>query len=1262
MNIKTLYLSIGCALLTLPLTLGAQQKPKFHKFDSSEGTVAMGLSASGRYAIVSPTSYSADGARQYVYDMLTGEKAYYSGGISDISADGSIFAGSYGGKPAVYRKATGQWTQLPVPSDCSGASISKMTPDGHYAIGSADFTAPGKNYLYPERGLLWDLEAEEVIELTNLPVLDMTHEDQGQQRFTDISDDGRYVLGSMSFSFIWPPSLCSYLYDVEEQTCEFIGFDPRETEDWKPVIPGLSFVDGACISPNGKWVAASAYYDKYLIDSVSNTTQYYCTLLWNRETGDYTLLNDNNDDQDKVPNYVDNEGHVYTSYPSSNPYRDFSVRVGTVWYPFSTITKQAWGVDFFNATSYTNTGTLTGLSADARTLVAAPGFVTGESYGVILPDSLPYAASNVNLLGNYTASPASGSRLTRVNEIEITFEYAIKPTSEAKTTAKLINAAGETVKSSAAFRVSSKSNKMLAITFRPTVLDEGQPYTLVIPAGSLSLASDASKQNREIRLTYIGRGTAPVKLLNVYPADGSEIAKVDNSSNPVYLSYNAPVQVTDTASAQLIREADGVRIAKLNVAAQDSMVALYPTSTQYLYAGQTYRVELAAGSIADLSGAGASDALTLRYTGTYVRQVTSKSDSVFFDDFTNMSQSLSTWMRYEGDHLTPTSTMKAWGFDADNQPWNFSVRESSTSSDRCAASHSMYNPSGRSDDWMVIPQLAVTDRDYTLSFAAQSYKKTKRDTLRVVVWASEENINDLSADIIARMKSEGQTLICERLTPGLTEEDLAGDWQHFSVSLADYAGKSVYIGFWNCNENQSAIFVDSVLVRHKVKYALALTNDESVVGKESIAIKGRLTVKAQDNIYNNVELTLLDAQGNTIDTYSQSEAALKKDDHLDFAFAKELPLTQGEENAFSIRVSLDGLTDVVKSSVKNLAFQTTKRVVLEEFTGTTCSNCPQGIIAIDWLNRTYGQQFIPVSIHTYSGDPYASGLGGYSSFLGLNAAPSGIVNRSGEIIYPMRVNPVTADYELSNGYTLWADHVKAELDVPADLELSATGAQESDGRFNVELTVRSAINAKNQSLNLFAVIVEDGIVAEQDNNLYATTDTLLGEWGKGGRYAYSTAQDVTHDAVARAAYGASYNGTSGLLPQTLAAGNDYTTEFEAAMPDNLINRDKARLVVMLIDGNTDRVVNAVTTSIAPDPTAIEAAKADVEGLRLILSEGRLTVAAEGLTAAHLYSSDGKLIASQRAEGSATLTTAGYKGIALVKAVTAKGQTVRKVRM
>lgn len=1231
--------------------------PAIHKFSFDDNVIVTKMSDNGAWAVASSGSAETTGAKPRLIDLSsdeatviqTTEEATKDGAclVNDVTNEGDLVVGSLKGQPAYWNKATRTWTTLPVPEGCAGGQIYAVTPDGKYGVGSATYSQSE----YMEKGVMWDLAAKTIVDLPNLPTKDMTHEDQNQQRFSEISADGRYVLASMSFSYVKPTALCSYLYDRQNGTYKFLGFTPSDDSAWTPLVDGLYYVDAPVMSANGKYVAAIAYM-------VKGDTEYSTVGVYDVEKDKFEVQ-DAVEDQGYMPCAVDNSGTVYGATPTTSPIREWSVRYNGYWYPISQILLQGYGVDFYKKTNYDNTGTPYSVTSDGTKFVTMVDPL-GSSYLLELPEPATKACEGIDLLTNYGVTPASGSTFTRLETVELTFDRDIAVTSGAE--AALKDSVGNVVRSSIDVSVSSKNSKAVIVTFRSQVLEAGKSYTVEIPAGVISLKGDGSKTNKAISIPYIGRADAPLKVMNIYPADNSELGKIDNSSQPVVLTFDAEVAKTDTAGAALYNATTNEVVAPLNFLVSGKGVAVYPTSTQYLYKDQNYYVRVNAGAFTDITGNGANEALTINYKGSYVRQLSTSDETLFFDDFSNTSQSWNNFMRYDGDKLTPTTEMAGWGFDAENQPWNFQVKDADVD-DFCAASTSMYSPAGQSDDWMVIPQLDITDDNSSLSFLAQSYKKDKQDRLKVVVWANEANINILNAATIEKMKTEGDVVFDEQLNPGLSEDELADDWTKYTVDLAKYKGKKIYIGFWNNNNDQSTMFVDSIQVKRSLKYLLSLTNAESVVDQENVAIGGRLTANSDVNTYSTVKLTLNDADGNEIDNVEQTGLALKKGDKFDFNFTKPLPLAKGETNNFTIKVQLDDYSDVQSSSVKNLVFKPVKRVVLEENTGVTCVNCPLGILAIENLEKTYGNLFIPVSIHAYTGDPLGNGVTEYASYLGLSSAPSGKVNRNSTVIYPMWTSPITGNYEFSNGYTLWADYVKAELEANADAELTATGitVDPTNKKFTIPLELKSALNAKNQMLNLFMVVVEDSIISYQTNTYSSVADPALGKWGKGGEYGQPTVYNVVHNDVARATFGSSYSGTQGLFPQTLEAGKTYNASLSnVSIPENIKTLSHAKAIIMLIDANTDKIVNAVSVKFSDDPTGIDHVQSSNGGLSITAHDGYVDVTATGDVKVTLHSLTGALIGSAKGNGNVSVSTNGYHGAVIVKAAGGTTVTTKKL--
>ncbi len=1262
---------IVCSIQTLAQTTA---KPSFIYQKFSDYAIATVLSDNGKWAIVKGAT-NEQLANGYIrlLDMSTGkytivrtddeddEDALGEYQVCDVTDDGNILVGGFGGsftsdgyysgKPGYWTKSTMTWTELPMPEGKTSAVVSCVTPDGKYAVGTAESNVSDA-WNSVSDGVLWDLTTGEIVETPGKPVMEMDLTEKGeaypqQEAFTQITADGRYIAiyGNQSYAPI------SYVYDRENQT--YFKFGKTGTGENAP-SDFLQMEGGVVISANGKYVAGT----------IRTNEDYLYPLVYNMDTKTYTYFN-TLEENDLMVDVIDNEGNVYASSPSTNPVREWQIMTGNVWYPFSKILKQRYGIEYTDYTGYDNTGTLWSASNDGKTLCSMVS-PQGESYIVTMPEKITEACDGIDLLKDYTASPASGSEFAWVNTIQLTFNNDIKVIG-GKTSAILKDKDGNKVRNSMIFALNGSSDRTLEVTFRETQMKEGEDYTIEIPAGVIALAKNESKTNNQIIINYKGRADEPVHITTAFPADNAEIARLDNSSIPVYLTPDTKVLVSDKASASLVQiDGDNEKtICTMSVVASsdNSMVALVPSATQYLYSGGFYKVVLAAGSLTDMSGSEetANEEYVLHYTGTYERQVSTDDATLFFNDFADPSTSLKNFIRYEGDHNTPNTAMKKWEFDADNQPWNFSIRESSSTTKYYACSTSMYDPAGQSDDWMIIPQLTIPDAYTTLNFKAQSYLDTKHDTLRVVVWEQDENINYFGDERIAKMKAEGDVTEYV-LNIGDTEEGIDGEFTDYSLDLGKYAGKKIYIGFWNNNKDQSAIFVDSVEVLRNLKYLLSLNNASSVVAKNDIAISGSLTVNSDNDVYHSITLTLNDADGNVIDTFTKSGLELKRGNNVKFAFTNPLPLTIGNINNFTIGVKLDDYTDVMKTTIKDLSFEPVKRVVLEEKTGFTCQYCPLGLITIEKLKKLYGDQFIPVSIHTYDGDPYGNGLSGYTTALGLSAAPSAIIQRDGNISAPMKQTD-DGDYIDSNGSSLWCDKVAAELNKPTELGVSVPKItyDETTNKLNVTLQLKSALNLKNQYINVFGVAMEDKIVYQQDNGLYQFDDPALGEWGKGGKYAYRTVNGVSEDDVVRSYWGSSFSGTNAGFDQVFEAGKEYEVTLSLSYPDQIYTKENGKMVFMVFDGNTDNLINAVVVKMTDVvPTGIHDATANNAYLDITSTDGKIIAKGNGATSIQVYTLSGMLLGSATASDTVSVPTKGYHGAVIVKAACGNTTATKKI--
>ena len=139
-------------------------------------------------------------------------------------------------------------------------------------------------------------------------------------------------------------------------------------------------------------------------------------------------------------------------------------------------------------------------------------------------------------------------------------------------------------------------------------------------------------------------------------------------------------------------------------------------------------------------------------------------------------------------------------------------------------------------------------------------------------------------------------------------------------------------------------------------------------------------------------------------------------------------------------------------------------VLLEDFTGQRCTNCPRATDVIEQLQETYGSSIVAVGIH---GGPLA--FAGSAKIVGLKTAtgdeyfnhwnleyqPVGLVNRHAPVNYPE-----------------WAAEVKEELTKPAPLRLDGTVFIE-DGVMTIQLQAEGTDGTVTGKLQVW--LLEDGI-------------------------------------------------------------------------------------------------------------------------------------------------------------------------------------------
>lgn len=172
----------------------------------------------------------------------------------------------------------------------------------------------------------------------------------------------------------------------------------------------------------------------------------------------------------------------------------------------------------------------------------------------------------------------------------------------------------------------------------------------------------------------------------------------------------------------------------------------------------------------------------------------------------------------------------------------------------------------------------------------------------------------------------------------------------------------------------------------------------------------------------------------------------------------------------------------------------TKNVLLEDFTGQRCVNCPRGTEVIEQLQQAYPDRFVAVGIH---GGPL--GFAGSATVIGLATAvgdeyynhwnleyqPVGLVNRGGAV-----------------NYTDWTNSVRKALDETTTLRMTLQAVRDGE---NIRITIGEHLQKGAYTGKLQVWLLEDGVTALQmmpdgsSNRNYVHNHVLRtpvnGSWG-----------------------------------------------------------------------------------------------------------------------------------------------------------------------
>lgn len=284
----------------------------------------------------------------------------------------------------------------------------------------------------------------------------------------------------------------------------------------------------------------------------------------------------------------------------------------------------------------------------------------------------------------------------------------------------------------------------------------------------------------------------------------------------------------------------------------------------------------------------------------------------------------------------------------------------------------------------------------------------------------------------------------------------------------------------------------------------------------------------------------------------------------------------------------------IKSKNETMAKELKPVVLMEEFTGTGCGWCPRGMQGMKNAAEKFGDQFVGIAIHQYSGsDPMYTM--NYAN-LKFGGAPSCKLNRATGDLDPYMGSGEDICDDIAE-FLKWipdaALTVKAEWGAADDGKLIATATVEAQAAKTYQLAFAViADNVKGENDNWIQSNYYSSAYSSQKGMTYASIpDDLKFLWNE---YPY---KPVFNDVLVASSYVRTLNKCANV---DVPAEGTVEGSYEITMPVTntkllpALDKDQLYIVGIIIDPTTKTVVNAAKAKIPTWVTGINGVKANGE--------------------------------------------------------------------
>ena len=263
-----------------------------------------------------------------------------------------------------------------------------------------------------------------------------------------------------------------------------------------------------------------------------------------------------------------------------------------------------------------------------------------------------------------------------------------------------------------------------------------------------------------------------------------------------------------------------------------------------------------------------------------------------------------------------------------------------------------------------------------------------------------------------------------------------------------------------------------------------------------------------------------------------------------------------------------------------------RRSVVEEFTGTWCTNCPRGIAGMQHMETDFGDDFIGIAVHT-NPDPMV--VKAYEQLVNdlQGGVPTCYMDRY------LQCDPYLGDiltdyhYHASTTFQQMLDR-----NTEADLQLTARWKDTEQTEIAYTATTTFNLDLDKSNYALAFVLTADGLRGEGKEWWQVNGDSGDSPFPDADmdffRNAPDPITDIEYNHVAIGGTNVS-TGISGSIASPIVSGQQQVYEGTFSIAGNTLVQDKSKLnaIVLLLNTTTGEIVNAAKVNMSDVRTGIE---------------------------------------------------------------------------